>query len=104
VNEKTPNLEQMVFIQANAIRERVVNYDLPTIMLGIGVQIKFEVAANVTFDERYTSYRQPLHEVGTRYKSKSIAVRGDITENVCRNSGFHQCIVLDVQASRLTAI
>eukprot|EP01082_Thalassiosira_pseudonana_P009744 g8670.t1 g8670 contig30:5647-7020(+) len=94
VNGEKPNLEQMMFNQANAIRERVVNYDLPTIMLGIGVQIEFGVAENVTFDERYASYHQLLHEVGTRHKSKSIAVRGDITENFCRNSGFHQCISL----------
>ena len=74
--------EKMMMNMAQSMANLVVRYDLPSIMLGIGVQMEFSRVTDIStvnFDG-YDSYNNLLDEIGSRQKSKSIAVRGDVTE------------------------
>lgn len=98
LNKAWPEDEKRHLAMADVARQKVVQYDLPTIVLGIGIQIAFtSKTMNITtasFGEGYDAYRQMLQEIGARQSSRSIAVRGDVTEKVCMNTGINQCISL----------
>ena len=72
----------MMMGMAQTMANLVVRYDLPSIMLGIGVQMEFSNVTDISTVnlDGYDSYNNLLYEIGSRQKSKYIAVRGDITE------------------------
>jgi len=84
------------FGHANNLANAVVKNDLPTIVLGVGVQIRFDQIQNLSSQSfiGLDPYMKFLTEVGNRHDRKSISVRGDVTETFCRNSGISQCISL----------
>ena len=82
MNKKFPSGEQMMSNMAQHYTNLVTQIDLPSIILGIGVQVEFDDMENIstmTMDG-YDAYKNLLYETESRQKSKSIAVRGDITE------------------------
>eukprot|EP00521_Asterionellopsis_glacialis_P018134 CAMPEP_0195295866 /NCGR_PEP_ID=MMETSP0707-20130614/18215_1 /TAXON_ID=33640 /ORGANISM="Asterionellopsis glacialis, Strain CCMP134" /LENGTH=858 /DNA_ID=CAMNT_0040357197 /DNA_START=61 /DNA_END=2637 /DNA_ORIENTATION=- len=87
-----PHLEKMMINMAQSMANTVAKYDLPSVVIGIGAQVEFGADVSTVTMDGYDSYKQLLREVESRQKSKSIAVRGDVTERICQNSGFTHCL------------
>jgi len=67
---------------AHSTANQVSMFNLPTIVLGIGVQVEFgnlEDISTMNMDG-YDAYKKLLFEIEFRQKSKAIAVRSDVTE------------------------
>ena len=94
MNRDTPKNEEMMQNMAKIYTDRVTKYDLPSIVFGIGVQVEFDQVQNVSSLslEGYDVYKKLIHEFSSRHDHRSIAVRGDVTELACRNSGYSKCI------------
>ena len=82
----------------NVIKGLVEKFNLPTIMLGAGVQIDFSTMSVQTLSNKnvlHTSHRNLLNELQKHRKGEfSVSVRGNITETACKNAGFNNCISL----------
>jgi len=68
--------------------------DQPTIVLGIGIQAKFndlKETGNLKLHEHQVAF---MDEVDKRGIGKSVSVRGNITETACRNSNITNCLSL----------
>lgn len=82
MNPDYPQGEEVMGNMAKIYTSRVLQYDLPTILLGIGIQVEFAKVQNVSSLslEGYDVYQTLLQEIANRQESNSIAVRGDVTE------------------------
>ena len=82
MNKKSPSGEQQMSNMAQHLTNLVTQMDLPSIILGLGVQVEFDEVENISTMamDGYDAYKNLLYETGSRQKSKAIAVRGDVTE------------------------
>lgn len=79
---------------------RVQHRNVPTIVLGIGVQVDFEnMVEGGEFDLKSTNISFPFDfqknlftEISHRQTQPGIGARGDLTTSVCLNSGIENCI------------
>lgn len=80
----------------NAIREKVEDFSLPTVMLGAGVQFDFtEMPIESIVDLLHDSHKQLLQTLeDNKMGPYSVSVRGNVTETACKNAGFSHCIAL----------
>lgn len=77
-----PESEKMLGSMAEMFANRAAKFDLPSIVLGVGVQVKFDEVEDISTlnMDGYDKYKKLLFEFESRQKSKAIAVRGDVTE------------------------
>ena len=81
-HKKAPRNEEIMGNLSENFANTAARLNLPSIILGIGVQVEFDGVADIstlTMDG-YDSYKRVSHEFESRQKPKSIAVRGDVTE------------------------
>jgi Polysaccharide pyruvyl transferase len=89
-----PLLQDLV----ETMTSRVLLRQLPTIVIGMGIQIDFGNKEQnydlTTTDLALTHNYQTefLRQVSKQQKVPSIGVRGDMTTAVCENSGIHNCV------------
>ncbi|GMH90512.1 hypothetical protein TL16_g11792 [Triparma laevis f. inornata] len=74
------------------VRQRVVQLDVPTVIIGIGIQAEFKDVEDVSKIALFDFHADFLNEVVARQRSPSIAVRGDFTETACKNVHVNNCI------------
>ena len=88
------NLEKYGVLQEHIgiLRQRVVQLDVPTVIIGIGIQAKFAEVEDVSKIALFDFHADFLKEVVARQRSPSIAVRGDFTETACKNAHVNNCI------------
>lgn len=81
-----------------AMTDRVKRRDVPTIVVGIGIQFEFDnndknYELNRTDLALYHDFQKEfLLEISKRQKTPAIGVRGDLTKAVCENSGISNCV------------
>jgi Polysaccharide pyruvyl transferase len=89
-----PLLQDLVETMTN----RVVLRNLPTIVIGMGIQIDFGTKeqnydlASTDLALTHDFQTDFLRQVSKQQKIPSIGVRGDMTKAVCENSGIHNCV------------
>jgi hypothetical protein len=77
------------------LKKSIEMLNVPTFVMGIGIQADFGNTFNDTSKIKLFDHQKRfLSEVVKRSNSRSIAVRGELTETACRNSGFDSCISL----------
>ncbi|GMH47732.1 hypothetical protein TL16_g00137 [Triparma laevis f. inornata] len=88
------NLEKYGVLQEHIgiLRQRVVQLDVPTVIIGIGIQAKFAEVEDISKIALFDFHADFLKEVVARQRSPSIAVRGDFTETACKNAHVNNCI------------
>jgi len=82
MNSGSPKNEKSMASRAESLAKRAAEFDLPSIVLGIGIQVKFEEVKDISTlnMDGHDEYKRLLFEFGSRQQSKAIAVRGDATE------------------------
>lgn len=78
----------------NSLSDIVRKVDRPTIVLGIGIQAKFEDLQETEHLQLHEHQVTFMNEIDKRGIGKSVAVRGNITETACRNSNVTNCLSL----------
>lgn len=82
----------------NHLSSKITKFNLPTIMLGAGVQIDFSAMYMKAFLENDVLHSAHRHLLNALQKHNnggfSVGVRGNMTEIACKNGGFNHCISL----------
>lgn len=91
MNQSSSAYEAMKHPVSN-LKNMVLKFDLPTIVLGIGIQVEYGDYDNISKIALHDHQRDLLKEIGKRQLGRSIAVRGDVTEMACNNAGVEKCM------------
>ena len=81
-------------VYVNKIREKIEDFNLPTLMFGAGIQFDFTTMPmdRLFLHDSHKEILQALddHRIGPY----SVSVRGNVTEMACKNAGFSNCLPL----------
>jgi hypothetical protein len=72
----------------------VQGWDVPTILLGIGIQKEFSPDFSPADLELFEFQRAQLQEIERRQSRPAITVRGNLTRIACENSDVSHCVVM----------
>jgi drug/metabolite transporter (DMT)-like permease len=86
-----PSEESMSYIDWHKM---VQGWDVPTILLGIGIQKEFSADFSPADLELFEFQRAQLQEIERRQSRPAIAVRGNLTSIACENSDVSHCVVM----------
>ena len=82
----------------NRLKENIETFNLPTLMIGAGIQFDFTTMPLERFvesDVLHDSHKQLLQTLEDHKKGPyAVSVRGNLTETACTNGGFSHCIAL----------
>jgi len=82
------------------LKEMVKNSNLPTILLGIGIQKMFENSTSSVnsidsfHDKLFDHQAEYLKEIEKHQTIPAMSVRGELTKKACENSGISHCVAL----------
>jgi Polysaccharide pyruvyl transferase len=74
--------------------KQIRSWDVPTIMLGIGIQKEFSSNFSAADMQLFDYQRTFLHEIAKRQSRPAIAVRGHLTRIACENAGLTHCMTM----------